>query len=105
MRNVDVIRELYRCFRERDDEGFRRICVDDVEWIQNVGFLHGAVRVGADAVIEGSSVATVASGTDLPITSRNCLMPAHRWWSSAGTKAVITSPRSRCRPPRRMCTI
>jgi uncharacterized protein len=52
MRNVEIIQELYRCFRERDDEGFRRICADDVEWIQNVGFPHGAVRVGADAVIE-----------------------------------------------------
>ena len=34
MTNVEVIQELYRCFREQDDEGFRSICTDDLEWIQ-----------------------------------------------------------------------
>ncbi|MBA2252353.1 MAG: nuclear transport factor 2 family protein [Nitrospirales bacterium] len=53
MTNVEVIQELYRCFREKDDEGFRCICADDVKWIQNVGFPHGAVHSGVDAVIEG----------------------------------------------------
>ena len=53
MTNIKVIEELYRCFREKDDEGFRRICTDDIQWIQNSGFPQGAVRVGAQAVIEG----------------------------------------------------
>lgn len=38
MANVDVIQALYRCFREKDYEGFRRICTDDLERIQNQGF-------------------------------------------------------------------
>lgn len=53
MSNTDIIQELYRSFREKDDEAFRKICTDDLEWIQNEGFPNGAVRRGADAVIEG----------------------------------------------------
>lgn len=52
MTNIEVIAELYRCFHEKDDDGFRRICTDDIQWIQNQGFPQGAVRVGAQAVIE-----------------------------------------------------
>lgn len=52
MTNVEVIQELYRCFLEKDDDGFRRICTDDLEWIQNAGFPNGATRKGADVVIE-----------------------------------------------------
>lgn len=52
MTNIEVIQELYRCFREKDDAGFRAICSDDLEWIQNAGFPHGARRKGAEAVIE-----------------------------------------------------
>ncbi len=53
MTNLEVIQELYRCFREQDYAGFRAICADDVEWIQNEGFPNGATRKGATAVIEG----------------------------------------------------
>lgn len=53
MTNIETIQELYRCFREKDDEGFRQLCTDDLEWIQNRGFPNGAVRKGAEAVIEG----------------------------------------------------
>ena len=52
MTNIEVIQELYRCFTEKDDDGFRAICSDDLEWIQNVGFPYGAYRKGAEAVIE-----------------------------------------------------
>lgn len=52
MTNLEVVQELYRCFNEKDDEGFRFICTDDLEWIQNVGFPNGATRKGAEAVIE-----------------------------------------------------
>jgi len=53
MTNIETIQELYRCFREKDYENFRMICTDDLEWIQNRGFPNGAIRKGADAVIEG----------------------------------------------------
>lgn len=53
MTNVEVIQALYRCFLDKDDAGFRRLCTDDLEWVQNQGFPHGAVRSGADEVIEG----------------------------------------------------
>ena len=52
MTNVEVVHERYRCFNEKDYEGFRLICTADLEWIQNVGFPNGASRKGADAVIE-----------------------------------------------------
>lgn len=53
MTNIEVVQELYRCFREQDDEAFLSICTEDLEWIQNEGFPKGAVRRGARAVIEG----------------------------------------------------
>ena len=53
MTNVKVIHELYRCFREKDYESFRRICTDDLVWIQNEGFPNGATHIGPEAVIEG----------------------------------------------------
>ena len=52
MTNLEVVQELYRCFNEKDYQGFRAICTDDLEWIQNVGFPNGASRKGAEAVIE-----------------------------------------------------
>ena len=51
--NLELIRELYRAFREKDDDAFRAVAAPDIEWIQNRGFPNGAVRRGADAVIEG----------------------------------------------------
>lgn len=53
MSNVEIIHELYRCFREKDYESFRRICTDDLVWIQNQGFPNGATHIGPEAVIEG----------------------------------------------------
>jgi uncharacterized protein len=53
MRGVELIRELYRAFREKDDYAFRRLCSPEIEWIQNEGFPGGATRRGADEVIEG----------------------------------------------------
>ena len=52
MTNLEIIQELYRCFREKDYDGFRAICTDDLEWIQNEGFPNVASRKGATAVIE-----------------------------------------------------
>lgn len=52
MTNLEVVQELYRCFKEKDYEGFRLVCTADMEWIQNVGFPNGASRIGAEAVIE-----------------------------------------------------
>ncbi len=52
MTNLEVIQELYRCFREKDDASFLAICADDLEWIQNAGFPNGATHSGAAAVVE-----------------------------------------------------
>lgn len=51
MTNLEVVQELYRCFKEKDYEGFRLICTADMEWIQNAGFPNGGTRKGAEAVI------------------------------------------------------
>jgi ketosteroid isomerase-like protein len=53
MTNREIIDELYRSFRQRDDAAFRAICTGDLEWIQNEGFPGGATRRGAEAVIQG----------------------------------------------------
>lgn len=52
MNNIEVIRELYRSFREKDYNAFLRISTDDLEWIQNDGFPGGTTYKGASKVIE-----------------------------------------------------
>jgi hypothetical protein len=53
MTNLEIIRELYRAFYEKDYNAFLRICTPDLEWIQNEGFPRGATWRGAEAVVEG----------------------------------------------------
>ncbi|NER82525.1 MAG: DUF4440 domain-containing protein [Leptolyngbya sp. SIO1D8] len=52
MTNIELIKEFYRSFQEHDDTAFRRICTQDLEWIQNEGLPHRAVHKGAEAVFE-----------------------------------------------------
>ncbi len=52
MTNLDVVRELYRSFRDRDYEAFLKVCAPDLEWIQNEGFPRGSTKRGAHAVVE-----------------------------------------------------
>jgi uncharacterized protein len=51
MTNVEIIKELYRAFAAKDYDAFRRICHEDLEWIQNPGFPHGGHHRGAEEVI------------------------------------------------------
>jgi uncharacterized protein len=53
MNNIEVVKELYRAFREQDYDAFVSITTEDIEWIQNEGFPGGATYNGASAVIEG----------------------------------------------------
>jgi ketosteroid isomerase-like protein len=53
MNNIEVIKELYRAFREQDYDTFLRLSTEDIEWIQNEGFPGGATYKGASAVIQG----------------------------------------------------
>lgn len=53
MTNLELIKELYRAFREKDYDAFLKICTCDLEWIQNPGFPGGKTYIGAQAVIEG----------------------------------------------------
>ncbi len=53
MNNIEIIQELYRAFREKDYDAFRKICTPDIEWIQNEGFPQGATYQGAASVVEG----------------------------------------------------
>ena len=53
MNKLELIQELYRAFREKDYDAFRKICSPNLEWIQNGGFPSGSTRCGADAVIDG----------------------------------------------------
>jgi len=52
MTPLELIEELYRCFREKDFAGFAAICAPDLEWIQCAGFPGGGRHVGVEAVIE-----------------------------------------------------
>jgi ketosteroid isomerase-like protein len=51
MSNVEVVRELYRLFGERNEEGLRRLFAPGIEWVQMEGFPGGGRYVGADAVL------------------------------------------------------
>ncbi|MGL5836822.1 MAG: nuclear transport factor 2 family protein [Waterburya sp.] len=53
MNSIEVVKELYRAFREQDYDTFLRLSTEDIEWIQNEGFPGGATYIGASAIIEG----------------------------------------------------
>lgn len=50
---TELVRELYRCFRDRDIGRLREILDPDVVWAQSPGFPNGKVRRGPDMVISG----------------------------------------------------
>jgi hypothetical protein len=50
--NIDLIKELYRTFREQDYDAFLDICTADLEWMQNEGFPNGKTHRGAAEVIQ-----------------------------------------------------
>ncbi|MEO0986881.1 MAG: nuclear transport factor 2 family protein [Cyanobacteria bacterium J06639_14] len=50
MTNIELIKEFYRSFRECDNQAFRQICTDDLEWIQYEGLPHRLVFKGAGAI-------------------------------------------------------
>lgn len=53
MTNLELVKELYRAFREKDYDAFLENCTPDIEWIQNEGFPQGKTHIGAQAVVEG----------------------------------------------------
>ena len=50
MTNIELIKEFYRSFRERDNQAFRQICTDDLEWIQHEGMPNKLLWKGAEAI-------------------------------------------------------
>jgi len=50
--NIEIVRELYRAFKEKDYDSFVSICDEKISWDQNPGFPGGGRYVGANAVIE-----------------------------------------------------
>ena len=52
--NMETVREMYRLFAERDDEGIRRLFDPEIEWVQMEGFPGGGRYVGADAILGGA---------------------------------------------------
>ncbi len=51
--NVETVREMYRLFARRDNEGIRRLFDPEIEWVQMEGFPRGGRYVGADAIFDG----------------------------------------------------
>lgn len=50
--NLDVVQELYRCFKEKNYAAFKKICDKNIIWNQNPGFPSGSSYAGADQVID-----------------------------------------------------
>lgn len=53
MDNVETAGEMYRLFKQRDNEGIRKLFDPEIEWIQMDGFPGGGRYVGADAIFDG----------------------------------------------------
>lgn len=51
--NTEIVREMYRLFAQRDNEGIRRLFDPEIEWVQMEGFPRGGRYVGADAIFDG----------------------------------------------------
>ncbi|WP_437963721.1 nuclear transport factor 2 family protein [Sorangium sp. So ce260] len=52
MSHTALVEELYRAFKTKDFESFRRLCAPDIEWIQNAGFPGGKTHRGVQAVVD-----------------------------------------------------
>jgi uncharacterized protein len=52
MTNLEVVRDLYRAMRERDDAAVHVLCAADVVWVQSPGFPGGGTWHGPQEVIE-----------------------------------------------------
>ena len=52
MKNIEIVKELYRFKKEKDYDSFKKICAPEMEWIQNKGFPNGGIHRGAEEVIE-----------------------------------------------------
>lgn len=50
--NLAVVEHLYAALQARDYDAFRRICAEDITWIQNEGFPGGGTWRGAEAIVE-----------------------------------------------------
>ncbi|MBD2731839.1 nuclear transport factor 2 family protein [Nostoc sp. FACHB-892] len=53
MTNLELIKELYRAFCEKDYDAFLEICTFDIQWVQNEGFTGGRTHIGVQSVVEG----------------------------------------------------
>ncbi len=51
---METVREMYRLFAQRDNEGLRRLFDPGIEWVQMEGFPHGGRYVGAEAIFGGA---------------------------------------------------
>ncbi len=52
MSNIKLIETLYSSFKNKDYDLIRKLCADDLEWIQNAGFPNGAHHRGIDSVVD-----------------------------------------------------
>ena len=52
MTNIEIIKNLYNAFRDKNYSDFVALCSHDIEWIQNRGFPNGGHHRGTDAVIK-----------------------------------------------------
>lgn len=51
---METVREMYRLFAERDNDGIRRLFDPEIEWVQMEGFPGGGRYVGADDIFGGA---------------------------------------------------
>lgn len=50
---METVREMYRLFAERDNEGIRLLFDPEIEWVQMEGFPRGGRYAGAEAIFDG----------------------------------------------------
>jgi len=88
-KNVSLIQELYRSFRDKDYAGFRALCAPDVEWRQKKG-----VATVGENLFQTFASDWVQSGFKIErfMTAENAVLVLGRYAGRARTRSTEDSP-------------
>jgi ketosteroid isomerase-like protein len=64
MSNLEIVKQMYAAFANRDRETILRLFHPQIEWVQNEGFPGGGSHVGAEAVLNDVFAKFLAEWSD-----------------------------------------
>ncbi len=88
-KNISIIQELYRSFRDKDYAGFRALCAPDVEWRQKKG-----VETVGENLFQSFANDWVQAGFKIErfMTAENAVLVLGRYAGRARARATEESP-------------